>query len=119
MRESTRHCCHKSVTHETRSAPALSPIKVQRRHAELIERLHRIESQCALALADAWRVEAAGGCHLRPGPWLARAGDMLDEMDELLMLAGTAASSAVRDRVASLRNELHRLASRASDHATP
>jgi hypothetical protein len=97
----------------------LSPINIQRRHAELIERLQRIESQCALALADARRVEAAGGRHLRPGPWLARAGDMLDEMDELLMLAGTAAPSAVRDRVASLRHELHRLASRASDHATP
>jgi hypothetical protein len=98
---------------------AVSPIDIQHRHAELIERLQRIASRCALALADARRVEAEGRRHLRPGPWLARAGDMLDEMDEILTLTGTAAPSAVRDRVASLRDELHRLVSRASDRATP
>ena len=95
------------------------PINVQCRHAELIERLQRLECICSLALADARRVEAARRPNVRAGPWLARAGDILEEMDELVALAGPAAPSEVRDRVASLRDELHRLISRASDPATP
>jgi hypothetical protein len=82
----------------------------------MLERLQRIERQCALTLADARRVEAATRSGAPTGPWLACAGDLLDEMDEILTLTGSAATSAARDRVASLRRELHLLESRAADH---
>jgi hypothetical protein len=84
-----------------------------------LDRLERLAHDCSVVLADARRVEAARRAGASAGPWLARAGDILEEMDELLALAGPAAPSAIRDRVASLRHEEQRLRRGATNHATP
>jgi DNA-binding PucR family transcriptional regulator len=90
-----------------------------RRGRAHLDRLERLEQGCSLALADARRVQAARRPGVSAGPWLARAGEMMDEMDELLELAGPAAPSDVRERVASLRRELQRLGCGAAKKTVP
>jgi len=85
-----------------------------RDESSLQRRLQHVTNVCVLALADARRLEVAGGTRMRPGPLLARATDLLDEMEELLNLVGSCAPSDARERVASLRHELQDLASRAA-----
>jgi hypothetical protein len=85
----------------------------------LQRRLQHVTDLCALALADARRLDAAGGTRMRPGPLLTRATDLLDEMEELLTLAGSCAPSDARERMVWLRHELQDLALRAAagDHS--